>query len=183
MKNFYLGRYTISNCVATAMLAACAGTQPPIGVPQNYAINSTEATHHKTFDYTGTEQKFVVPAAVTRLTVVARGGSGGGSEVGSPSDNFPGLPGRVSAVIRPHAGDKLYVFVGGKGSQSGGFNGGGSGGANGYEDGTGYAGGGASDVRMGGDTLKDRIIVAAGGGGAVTRPDLTAGPPGAMAVA
>ena len=50
----------------------------------------------------------------------------------------------------------------------GGYNGGAAGGTSGgYCHCTpGFAGGGASDVRQGGDTLSDRVIVAAGGGGA-----------------
>jgi hypothetical protein len=58
----------------------------------------------------------------------------------------------------------LYLFVGGQGSvTTGGFNGGGNGGVSSTSNGGG--GGGASDVRTGGMTLADRVIVAAGGGG------------------
>ena len=66
--------------------------------------------------------------------------------------------------------ETLYVRVGGRGlggdypgSAGGGFNGGGSGGNGGYWGG--HGGGGASDVREGGDRLKDRILVAGGGAG------------------
>jgi hypothetical protein len=96
---------------------------------------------------------FTVPAGVTRLSVLARGGEGIGYFFHGYGQ--PGFPGRVYAVIRVHPGDKLHVFVAGSG-RDGGFNGGGS---------SSYGfGGGASDVRVGGDKLKDRIIVAAGGG-------------------
>jgi len=33
MKGLNLGRYALSSCVATALLAACGGSQPPIGAP------------------------------------------------------------------------------------------------------------------------------------------------------
>lgn len=120
---------------------------------------------NKTFHYTGKKQTFIVPAGVTQVTVVAHGGMGGGFNY-YPSNASPGFPGRVYATIPVQPGDKLYVFVGGSGKH-GGFNGGAPGGTS--EEGryaAGYAGGGASDVRLGGDALKDRIIVAAGGGGA-----------------
>jgi hypothetical protein len=147
---------------AVVLLSGCGGSTIPIRAADN-ATGVHLIEHNKTFDYTGKEQTFIVPAGVTRLTVVARGGEGAGSST-PPSYDPPGFPGRIYAVIRVHHGEKLYVFVGGSGSD-GGYNGGGTGGKAGYGGGTGNAGGGASDVRMGSDTLKDRIIVAAGGGG------------------
>jgi hypothetical protein len=48
MKSLKLGRYALSSCVATAILAGCGGSQPPIGVPgaipQSPAI-ATRADH------------------------------------------------------------------------------------------------------------------------------------------
>ena len=126
--------------------------------------NAGAAKGNKTFKYTGSEQMFTVPKGVTQLTVVARGGEGAGTSM-YPSTNTPGRPGRVHAIVPVHAGEKLYVFVGGSGLH-GGFNGGGAGGASGSGSQLGNPGGGASDVRAGGDTLANRIIVAAGGGGA-----------------
>ena len=63
------------------------------------------------------------------------------------------------------------MTVGGQApSDQGGFNGGGdSGHAN-----SGFGGGGgASDIRIGGTTLKDRVLVAGGGGGQETRTAIT----------
>jgi hypothetical protein len=75
------GRYAISSSIAVAMLAGCGGSQPPIGAPaataQNYAINST-AARDKTFEYTGAEQSFKVPAGVTSIVVDALGAAGAG---------------------------------------------------------------------------------------------------------
>lgn len=153
-------RSVLSITVAAALLSACGGSSVPIAAHDTNSAASF-LTQHQTFDYTGNEQTFIVPAGVRRLTVSARGGIGGG---------FPGFPGRVYAVIGVHPGETLYVFVGGSGTAGrvggiGGFNGGGNGGAPAYGYGS-HGGGGASDVRRGGDKLKDRIIVAAGGGGA-----------------
>ena len=84
----------------------------------------------------------------------------------------PGWGGKVQSDIVVILGQKLIITVGGMGVDAtadlpgmGGFNGGASGGvfSNKYTSG---GGGGASDIRIGFGTLRDRIIVA-GGGGAV----------------
>lgn len=148
--------------LATALLCACGGSPMSIGTADNANVDASALTHHKEFFYTGAKQRFIVPAGVTRLTVSAHGGQGAG--FGSAHSAGPGFPGRVYAVIPVHAGEKLYVFVGGSG-EHGGFNGGGDAGAAGSGTHPGYPGGGASDVRAGRDRLEDRILVAAGGGG------------------
>jgi hypothetical protein len=162
MKSRELGRFALSACVATAMLAGCSGHASNGVVPISGAPD--HLPNHKSFYYTGGEQDFKVPAGVTQLKVLTRGAAGGGD------DNYEGrdiqaLGGRVRAIISVTPGEKLAVFVGGEGTQpSGGFNGGGSGA--GGRCCQGYGGGGASDIRQGGDSLKDRILVAGGGGGA-----------------
>lgn len=157
MRTLALSGYALSISLAAALLCACGGgSSVPVAIG-NTVNGTSELKHHQTFAYTSKKQTFIVPARVTQLTVVARGAEGGGfafTHLGC----F-GFPGRVEAVIPVHSGDKLFVFVGGRS----GFNGGGASGGGRYN---GYSGGGASDVRMGGDKLKDRIIVAAGGGGA-----------------
>ena len=49
MQSFYFGRYTLSSCVAVAMLAGCGGSQPPIGapgaMPQSPAFGTVRAAH------------------------------------------------------------------------------------------------------------------------------------------
>ncbi|MGC2407825.1 MAG: glycine-rich protein [Candidatus Cybelea sp.] len=78
---------------------------------------------------------------------------------------YAGLSGLIAATIVVTPGETLAISVGGSGrlASEGGFNGGGERGCNGSQC-TG-AGGGASDVRQGGNALTDRVIVAAGGGG------------------
>jgi Glycine rich protein len=162
----FLSRYVLAISVAAALLAGCGGSQPltgsPAGVSQNYSINGTEATHHKAFQYTGGEQSFKVPAGVTSIDVDAVGAAGG-----SDGSHQPSFGGRVKAAIPVRPGQTLDVFVGGVGgsrSGIGGFNGGGNGGIYPHKC-TGLGGGGASDVRAGGNTLRDRILVAGGAGG------------------
>lgn len=168
------GRFGLSNCIASALLVGCGGLQAggPIpnatseqqGQPRPADFGDALPYHH-TFKYTGARQSFKVPEGVRKITIVARGAAGGGIlAYGSRS----GRGGRVYAEVPVHQGEILYVFVGGAGyvlsggREYGGFNGGG---APGHccEDGMG--GGGASDVRQGGTSLKYRILVAAGGGG------------------
>jgi hypothetical protein len=166
MRTLEFRRFALCISLAAVLLSACGGSSVPIATG-NTIDNAGAAKGNKTFKYTGSEQMFTVPKGVTQLTVVARGGEGAGTSM-YPSTNTPGHPGRVHAIVPVHAGEKLYVFVGGSGIH-GGFNGGGAGGVSGgsgkYQF-TGNPGGGASDVRAGGDTLANRIIVAAGGGGA-----------------
>lgn len=148
--------------LAGALLSACGGSSP---VPSTAVGNASDGSGTKsaqTFRYTGKKESFIVPAGVTQLTVVAHGGEGAGTVYYGSTDD-PGFPGRVFAIIPVQPNEQLDVFVGGSGAH-GGFNGGGAGGSEAKYKGN--AGGGASDVRIGGDALTDRVIVAAGGGGA-----------------
>src|SRR5580698_664196 len=161
-----LARYAIATSAAAAMLAGCGGHTYSSAVPPvNDSYNALP--HHHTFHYTGKKQHFDVPQGVTSLTIVARGAIGGGGYSGLGG----GLGGHVFAVVPVQPDETLSVFVGGAGSVGTGaesFNGGAPGGAYPYCSGSGcygFGGGGASDVREGGDSLADRIIVAGGGGG------------------
>jgi hypothetical protein len=156
VRAFVVSCYFLGAGALAALLSGCGiGSSVPSTSGGEFE-NANGSAHHQTFTYTGAEQTFIVPAGVSRLTVIARGGEGsGGFNHGSGQ---PGFPGRVYAVIRVHGGDTLHVFVAGSG-RHGGFNGGGAAGGQG-----GGTGGGATDIRVGGSTLKDRIIVAAGGG-------------------
>jgi hypothetical protein len=140
---------------AAAMLAGCVGPQLPLGASGTSAITQVQS-HHRTFQYTGREQSFKVPASVTSINVDSRGAAGAGHN---------GHGGHVRATIPVQPSETLAVFVGGAGGIGpGGFNGGGNGPE--YDNVCpGFGGGGASDVRENGNTLRDRILVAGGGGG------------------
>ncbi|MGA8574824.1 MAG: glycine-rich protein, partial [Candidatus Cybelea sp.] len=166
-----LGRYQIALCSVAALLTGCGalrqaqGNIPPVGAPAD------AASGNRTFYYTGGEQTFKVPAGVTNITVVARGGAGADSKRAYVHGSSGGNGGRVYAVLPVLPGEKIFVFVGGVGSGSvGGFNGGANGGAGVFAPSycprsNGDGGGGASDLRLGGDRSHARILVAAGGGG------------------
>jgi hypothetical protein len=145
----------ILTAVMTLLLSACASNT---SVPSISGAGGAQPSD-QTFQYTGKEQSFSVPAHVTKIAVIALGGEGAGRN--------GGRGGRTTATISVTPGETLAIFVGGEGAgERGGFNGGGAGRDGGNCSCDGYAGGGASDVRAGGDTLSDRILVAAGGAGA-----------------
>lgn len=178
MPAFKFSRGALSICGIAALLSACGGGSS-VPIATDATINSTTGLkHHQTFGYTGKKQTFIVPAGVKQLTVIAHGGVGEGAGSG-PNTCYLGRPGRVYAVIRVQPGDKIYIFVGGAGLHAG-FNGGGAGGSGGYGNFkfTGFPGGDASDVRTGGANLKDRVIVAAGGGGSGSAPSYCQGASG-----
>ena len=112
----------------------------------------------QTFNYTGSVQTFTVPSCVSSIVIQAKGAQGGIAAIGGTG----GLGGIASGTLNVTPGDILSFYIGG----SNGYNGGGSGGANGNPVfGFGGYGGGASDVRLNGTTLQNRVIVAGGGGG------------------
>ena len=103
------------------------------------------------YSYTGLPQKFIAPAAgiYTLETWGAQGGHRG--------NNNGGKGGYSTGQIFLNKGQIMYVYVGGSGNNKG-WNGGGKAGV-----GTIY-GGGASDIRIDGQSLYNRLIVAGGGG-------------------
>ena len=131
-------------------------------------------TSPATFTYTGSSQTFTVPTGVTSLTVVAKGAKGA-TGVGGATNGPGGKGGTVSAVLSVTPGQVLTLEVGGQGltgpaSTTGSYNGGGKLHSDAYPNAS-YsegAGGGATDIRIGGTALANRVLVAGGGGGGST---------------
>lgn len=122
-----------------------------------YTANTT--TQISTYGFTGAEQTFSVPVGVSSTTVDLFGASGSTST----GSGAPG--GFLHSTMTVTYGQTYYVYVG----QSGG-NGalkcgeaGWNGGCNSSFDR--YSGGGATDIRYGGNAIADRVLVAGGGGG------------------
>ena len=119
----------------------------------------------KTFYYTGKYQQITLSPGLYKLECW-------GAKGGNPTGGLGGYSYGELEILMPCT---LYVYCGGVGGNnignlggSAGWNGGGAGG-NGYGGYVGGAGGGgASDIRIGGIQLSDRIIVAGGGGGGLT---------------
>jgi len=111
-----------------------------------------------TYNYTGALDSYIVPVGVTEIQIEVYGAQGANNGMANG-----GKGGHISGILMVNPGEVYSIFVGGEN----GYNGGGAegtGSANLNTNGT--AGGGASDVRFGGISLTDRIIVAGGGGGA-----------------
>lgn len=125
----------------------------------NFSFSQSQTIN---FNYTGVVQTWVVPPCVTSINVVVAGAKGGGNTGGNGA--------RLTATIAVTPGQTLSIYVGGQGScgnNSGGWNGGGTGFASNPANANynSCGGGGATDIRIGGTTLTNRVIVAGGGGG------------------
>lgn len=136
-------------------LDSISGLVPTLYIKATYLITKTEVHD---FDYTGTVAEMVAEPGEHKLE--CWGAQGGNNTSTGGRGGYS-----VGTLTVTGQNVNLYVYVGGAGSKSatasgGGFNGGT--GTNNY----GGCGGGASDVRLGTDSLYSRLIVAGGGGGA-----------------
>ena len=113
--------------------------------------------------FSGVRQTWVVPDGIQSLSFVVEGAQGGNS-----GQLNSGYGGRLSGTLFVTNGTTLNLYVGGQGAitnpSTGGWNGGGK--ASFSSDVPGGTGGGASDIRIGGTNVTNRVIVAGGGGGA-----------------
>ena len=104
--------------------------------------------------YTGAAQSATLPAG--KYTLTCFGAQGGYRS----SSTYGGLGGKAVGTLTLTNATKIYAYVGGSGNTgkaNGGFNGGG-------KRATYNGGGGATDIRIGTDSLYARVIVAGGGG-------------------
>ncbi|QWD79425.1 autotransporter-associated beta strand repeat-containing protein [Polynucleobacter sp. MWH-Spelu-300-X4] len=131
-----------------------------LGGTGQYVAGSTS-----NFTYTGAVQTYTAASAGT-YTFYVWGASGGNAAANSAS--VFGNGGYASGTYTLTAGQTISIYVGGQGGSvagtagtAGGWNGGGRGGSM-----NGGSGGGATDIRIGGTALSNRVIVAGGGGGA-----------------
>lgn len=136
-----------------------------------YDVNTGIATLK--YDYTGNTQTFTAPADGDYTLEVA--GAQGGDHPSTSKENATsvgGQGGTSKGTIHLKAGETLYIEVGNKpygynGSYNGSDYGWSGVAANGiYVGGSLVAGGGATDIRKGGNGIDNRVIVAGGGGGA-----------------
>ena len=133
------------------------------------------------YSYTGAVQTATLKAGTHKLEVWgAEGGNGANSSSGfdSSSGALGGKGGYSYGTLTLSETTKAYIYIGGEGEKitssittggKGGFNGGGSGGVSGSMSRSG-GGGGASDIRLGTDSLYARVIVAGGGGSTTWGP-------------
>ena len=146
------------------------------------------------YQYKGEVEEFVVPKSGF-YKIELWGAAGGQSMMNGQMTNMGGHGAYTSGTIELKKGETIYIYVGGKGQNSGtngkwggaagGYNGGGRGGADNNQDADpepGAGGGGATDIRLiGGEwndttSLYSRLMVAAGAsGGGNQNPGVHAG--------
>lgn len=114
------------------------------------------------YDYTGNVQYFIAPADGEYTLNVA------GAQGGDLKNGKGGYGGVSSGKVKLKAGEVLQIYVGNKPTGYNASYNGNTGGWNVHDiiGGSCVAGGGATDIRKGGDSLNNRIIVAGAGGGA-----------------
>jgi hypothetical protein len=145
-----------SNAAGTNLLGTSTSFTTPVltGTTTYYLAQGSPGNGSQTFNYTGSVQTFVAPVSGT-YTLDLYGAQGG-----TTSQYNGGQGGRAQGTISLTAGQAINIYVGEQpSSPTGGWNGGGNSGGNGR------GGGGASDIRVGGTGLNNRVIVASGGGG------------------
>lgn len=153
-----IGRVAGTCAVVPLAALLCTGSA---GASATTSCPSSKGKHTVTFASTGAQQRCLVPAGVSSVSVTAVGAAGAGAYGGSGG----GMGAVASGTLSVTSNETLYVEVGGApgvDDDGGGFNGGGSGAG---------SGGGASDVRTEPDSIPlsqtdSRLIIAGGGGGA-----------------
>ncbi|WP_300010342.1 glycine-rich protein [Pseudonocardia sp.] len=156
---------TLPAAVLVAIATPAAAQTLPAGCAQTGL--EVACTYDAPGSYT-----FTVPDDLTEVTAAAFGAQGGDQR-----GTGAGLGGSATASLDVIPGATLQVAVGGRGADGSGGVGGGAGGFNGGGRGgdsqvrpelDAPGGGGASDIRIGGTELADRVLVGGGGGGAGT---------------
>jgi hypothetical protein len=149
--------------LTTPTVAVCPGTSN-ITIPFTGLTNVGPDT--MMFNTVGTHN-WSVPENITAVKFDLWGAAGGNDNTSGAAN--PGKGGRIQGTLAVAPFTALEINVGGKGGDGsplgaiGGFNGGGN--AFNYGIRSGGAGGGATDIRIGGSALTDRKVVAGGGAG------------------
>ena len=160
---------------ATSAITGVGGNDARYTLAEGTIASRLDILETATFTYTVLfstvgSYNWTVPYGVNFITVEMKGGSGG---------DFEGDGGAYGQYIKSSftvtSGNILNLNVGGVGNDAGtvgignngkgGFNGGGDGGLDLNFNFLGNGGGGATDIRIGGSTWTDRVLVAGGGAG------------------
>jgi gliding motility-associated-like protein len=156
-----------SNANGTGQLSTNASyITPTISTTTTYYVGTAAqggaVNGSQTFNYTAGVQTFTAP--VTGNYTVTLFGAQGGNGLNTTG----GLGGQATGSLALTAGQSISIYVGGKGGNAGGVMGWNGGGQGGLDVGAGQhagSGGGATDIRVGGNALANRVIVAGGGAG------------------
>jgi len=144
--------------------AGATGQTGPTQAQVNSAYSGTTLAGKVTINTQGIQEWTVPSTGVYKLEAW---GADGGSDDVDPNPKG-GMGGYATGEVSLSAGTVLHIYVGGKGwyvddtATTGGFNGGAGINKYGTMNSKAGTGGGASDIRLGGTALSDRIIVAGG---------------------
>jgi len=150
-----------SNANGTGQLATGASyTTPLLQTTTTYYVGIGSpgggiSSGTQTFNYTGSVQTFTAPAT-GNYTITLNGGRGGNG-----LNTQGGFGGQATGSLALTAGQTINVYIGGQGGNAGGPVGWNGGGQGGLDIGAGQhagSGGGASDIRVGGTALANRVI-------------------------
>ena len=162
---------------AKALTVGSGACQQTVDNTSGVTVTSPSAgTCQIVFEYWGGQTIWTTPSGsnLTGITFRIKGAAGSNNiaynATKTKGADFTGTIGALSA------GTSVYITVGGRGSFSGGRSFGGSQGGAPNPNG-GAQGGGSTDIRVGGSSAADRMIVAGGGGGYSASPSLPAGWP------
>ena len=164
---------TTAGTLSTTAIQVSDGGASVSSTTTSITVNAAVATS-QTFDYTGSNQTFTVPAGVTSINVKMWGGAGGGNGGTGATNNYPGgAGGYAEGLIAVTPGQTLTVQVGGGGhgdcsnclspGNVGGWPGGGT--STFASSITGGAGGGYSGIFSGTPAQATALIIAGAGGG------------------
>ncbi len=153
------GKFTIT-CTNCSDSPKTDSNSCPSIVVTDSILNENKVLNNITYDYVNSGRQELTLESGNYILEVW-GAQGGNSVRGKG-----GYGGYSKGTLNLVSTTNVFVYVGGQPSKyTGGFNGGGN--ANGdNKDYVNAAGGGASDIRLGTDSLFARVIVAGGGGGA-----------------
>lgn len=143
----YCCKKIISTMLAVIMLALWMPWEP---ISKIIEVNAANAVEEWEYNYTGAEQTFTTPyKGKYKIELYgAQGASSGTNAIGGKGAYIAG-----EVILEKNQTISINI-----GSQQG-YNGGGEAGGN-Y-----LTGGGATDIRIGGNSIEDRALIAAGGGG------------------
>lgn len=167
-------------CRVSLVLSIIAALFTPItanAVSANPSASCVATTCTVSFPFTGDYYTWTAPNSGTYI-LETWGAQGGNAGYNGTILTYGGKGGYAKGSISLTAGQILNIYIGGQGVGetststsayvAGGFNGGGNG-FNGdlTTNNRGAGGGGATDIRIGGTALANRVIVGGGGGGGV----------------
>ena len=132
MRSWAFSGYALGISFTAALLCACGRSSMPISPTDSASGDAGARTHSMTFDYTGSEQTFIVPARVKQLTVSARGSAwlesaaapddaapvelfalpAAGELCGLDDEVFVAEPAEVPCAVEAEAGEEVLCVLG-----------------------------------------------------------------------